>query len=143
MKTLHDTVDLSACGSCTQPGVRGTGGRAERWLQARTRGSRNIYANKRGCPLGDDDYDNNVVRAARFYESENEYGLFEMAKTVIEAKAPPSSIEEVAARLFAEQLDAADAPLKTVNEMLSDHFKCLIEVTANSAYGAVAQRIDE
>lgn len=66
-----------------------------------------------------------------------------MAKTVIQAKAPPSFIEEIVARFFDEQLDAADAPLKTINEMLSDHFKRLSEVTANSAYGAVAQTIDE
>ena len=93
--------------------------------------------------MGDDDNDNNAVRAARFDNDEEERCLFASARTFIEAKVPPSSIEEVAARLFDEQLDADDAPLKTVNEMLSDHFKRLSEVTANSAYGAVAQTIDE
>lgn len=46
-------------------------------------------------------------------------------------------------RLCDEQLNANSARLKSVNEMLSDHFKCLSEVTANSTYGAVARSIDE
>ena len=85
----------------------------------------------------------NAVRAARFDNDEEEHCLFESAQTVNAEKAPPSSIEEVAARLFDEQLNSDDAPMKTINEMLSDHFKRLSEVTANSAYGAVAQTIDE
>ena len=60
-----------------------------------------------------------------------------------EENAPPSSIEDVAARLCDEQLGANDARLKSVNEMLSEHFKRLSEVTGKSAYGAVSLFIDE
>jgi len=60
-----------------------------------------------------------------------------------EENAPPSSIEDVAARLCDEQLGANDARLKPVNEMLSEHFKRLSEATGESAYGAVSLMIDE
>ena len=51
------------------------------------------YLRKHGCPMGDDDNDNNAVRAACFDNDEEERCLFASARTVIEAKAPPSSIE--------------------------------------------------
>ena len=54
-----------------------------------------------------------------------------------------SSIADVAARLCDEQLGANDARLKSVNEMLSEHFKRLSQATGKSAYGAVSLMIDE
>lgn len=60
-----------------------------------------------------------------------------------EENASPSSIEDVAARLYYKQLCVEHASLKSVNEMLSDHFKLLSEATGNSVYGAVSLMIDE
>ena len=60
-----------------------------------------------------------------------------------EENAPQLSIEEVAAGLRNEQLRAGDAHLKSVNRILSEHFKLLSEATGKSAYGAVSLVIDE
>jgi hypothetical protein len=60
-----------------------------------------------------------------------------------EENAPQLSIEEVAAGIRNEQLRADDAHLKSVNKILSEHFKLLSEATGNSAYGAVSLMIDE
>lgn len=61
------------------------------------------YLRKHGYPMGDDDNDNNAVRAARFDNNEEERCMFVSAQTAVDEQALPSSIEEVAAvaaRLF-------------------------------------------
>ena len=45
-----------------------------------------MYANKCGYPRGDDDYDNNAVRGARFDDNGEERRLFVSAQTVVEEK---------------------------------------------------------
>ena len=129
------------------------------------------YLREHGCPGGDDvrggifsDTLRSCTRTGRIDESdierireevtsidiervEQELTERRLPDTSLEAtaeeNAPQLSIEDVAARLCDEQLDANDARLKSVNEMLSDYFKRLSEATGKSAYGSVSLLIDE
>ena len=129
------------------------------------------YLREKGCPGGDEvrggifsDTLRSCARTGRIDESdiariheeltsihiervEQEFSEWRLPDAFFEAtaeeNAPELSIEDVAARLCDEQLNANDARLKSVNEMLSEHFKRLSEVTGKSAYGAVSLFIDE
>jgi len=129
------------------------------------------YLRRHGCPGGDEvrggtfsDTLRSCARTGRIDESdiariheeltsidiervEQELTERRLPATPLEAtaeeNAPELSIEDVAARLCDEQLNANDARLKTINEMLSEHFKRLSEATGKSVYGAVSLMIDE